>query len=334
MAGAGRAAGDEGARGGGWSATGWSVAIVLAGAAAAVWLWARDVIRPGSMARHEARAGVRGLGVAEGMGGIARAMGHAPGSFFLVAALGVVVVQAVAGQVAGMVVGRVVGAEEAGGIAGTVVRQGVTYAVVIGAGVGLLWVLAGTPAIAGGAGAGGGRVEGRLGESLRLGLMVGGGEVRRAVLGTVALVPIAMGAGVVAAAAHRLGGGVVEPLGHETLRVLVDGPGGGWMWGLVGLAVVGAPLAEEVVFRGLVQTGVRRLTGSAWAGILGTGLVFAAIHLGGGIGAGQWYALAPVLVVGIGCGIAYERSGSLWVAIAMHAGFNAVNVGLAVAMAG
>ncbi len=92
------------------------------------------------------------------------------------------------------------------------------------------------------------------------------------------------------------------------------------VWFIVILAVVVAPLFEELMFRGLAYPALKRRWGTAPALILVSAL-FALTHL-------HLPSVAPLFALGLGLGLAYEVSGSLLAPIAMHALFNAVNVGM------
>jgi membrane protease YdiL (CAAX protease family) len=89
----------------------------------------------------------------------------------------------------------------------------------------------------------------------------------------------------------------------------------------VGLAViVVAPVAEELFFRAFFYRALRsRLR--VWSASLIDGLVFAAMHFQGPDSA----VILPVIaVVGVGLCLVYERTGSLFAVIAVHAAFNTV----------
>jgi membrane protease YdiL (CAAX protease family) len=88
---------------------------------------------------------------------------------------------------------------------------------------------------------------------------------------------------------------------------------------IVILAVVVAPLVEEMLFRGLVQTAFRSYTNRPWLAIIFTSLLFATFHTNGT----HWPAL---FVLGMGLGYAYEKSGSLFRPIFMHALFNGITI--------
>lgn len=83
-------------------------------------------------------------------------------------------------------------------------------------------------------------------------------------------------------------------------------------------ATVLAPLMEEVVFRGFLQTTLRKYLGSAWLGILCTSVFFALVH-------GIWLHWPVLFVLSLVLGYNYERTGRLWASIVLHATFNMYN---------
>ena len=82
--------------------------------------------------------------------------------------------------------------------------------------------------------------------------------------------------------------------------------------------VVAAPLAEELLFRGLLLRGLLRRFGAPVAVLLG-GAVFAVVHL---LDPSAAPLLAPLLLVGVVSGILAVRTGELSQSILLHAGFN------------
>lgn len=80
-------------------------------------------------------------------------------------------------------------------------------------------------------------------------------------------------------------------------------------------AVVIAPVFEEVLFRGLLQTSLRKISASPIVAVGLASLVFAVIHP-------HWQA-PPIFVLSLLIGALYEVSRNLWAAIVMHAAFNA-----------
>jgi len=80
------------------------------------------------------------------------------------------------------------------------------------------------------------------------------------------------------------------------------------------LAVVGAPLFEEFIFRGLIYRGLRRSFNPLPA-TLASAALFALVH--------PSYAVIPVFGLGIVTAIAFERSRLLWAPMLAHAIYNA-----------
>lgn len=99
---------------------------------------------------------------------------------------------------------------------------------------------------------------------------------------------------------------------------------------VVVVATVCAPLLEEMLFRGLFQTMIRSYLGSStfwafspsWQAIAISSVVFATAHQE----AAHWPAL---FILGVCLGYAYEKSGSLFRPIFVHALFNAITVAAA-----
>ena len=98
---------------------------------------------------------------------------------------------------------------------------------------------------------------------------------------------------------------------------------GGWKVLLVLVVVVGAPIVEEIVYRGAVQTHVQR-TANTTAAIIGTAVLFAAIHMSPVEFPGL-FAFALVL------GYSRHRSGTLGLSMVTHMAFNAAGLVLVLA---
>jgi membrane protease YdiL (CAAX protease family) len=88
------------------------------------------------------------------------------------------------------------------------------------------------------------------------------------------------------------------------------------------LAIVGAPLVEEYLFRGLVFRGMQRSLGTAWA-VLGSAAVFALVH--------PAISALPVFVLGVAAALVFQRGGRLWGPIACHMTYNAIVLGVQIA---
>jgi uncharacterized protein len=87
------------------------------------------------------------------------------------------------------------------------------------------------------------------------------------------------------------------------------------------MAVVTAPVAEELLFRGILLPVLIQHYRAGPAFLL-TALAFAALH-------GHLPALVPLTAVGLTLGLAYAATGSLLVPILMHALFNGMSLLLA-----
>jgi membrane protease YdiL (CAAX protease family) len=122
-----------------------------------------------------------------------------------------------------------------------------------------------------------------------------------------------------------------DAVGHVMLTVMQEASGPELL-ALVLLAVVVAPVTEELLYRGLLQTVLLRALGRRrrWLVIVAASLPFAVIHLS----AVTAWMLPSLFVFGLVLGWLYERTGSLWPPILVHAGFNAANVALAMSMMG
>jgi membrane protease YdiL (CAAX protease family) len=86
------------------------------------------------------------------------------------------------------------------------------------------------------------------------------------------------------------------------------------------IAGVLAPFSEEVFFRGFLYNTAKKRFGII-AGVLISSLVFAAAHFGP-------LAVIGIVPMGILLALAYEKTGSLWVPITMHATNNLIAVTL------
>jgi membrane protease YdiL (CAAX protease family) len=106
---------------------------------------------------------------------------------------------------------------------------------------------------------------------------------------------------------------------HEALKLITESPALPLQVLLVIVAVVVAPVIEEMLFRGLFQTTIRSYLQRPWAAIVLTSLMFASIHTD----ISHWPSL---FVLALGLGYAYEKSGSLLRPIFMHALFNGITI--------
>jgi hypothetical protein len=92
---------------------------------------------------------------------------------------------------------------------------------------------------------------------------------------------------------------------------------------------VGAPIAEEILFRGYMYTALRNRFGIGLAGAI-TGVIFGAVHVFNFSGKPWELAVASVLTLtffGFVLCLLYQRTGSLYPCIGLHALNNAVAFG-------
>lgn len=126
-----------------------------------------------------------------------------------------------------------------------------------------------------------------------------------------------------AAAANALGH-PPPPVQHELLNTYTE-PMPPAVFALLLLStVVLAPILEEFLWRGLLQTVALQALGHTrrWWVILPAAAAFGLIHAA----AVPVTALPALVLLGVIFGYLYERTGSLWPGIMVHAGFNAINV--------
>jgi membrane protease YdiL (CAAX protease family) len=86
-------------------------------------------------------------------------------------------------------------------------------------------------------------------------------------------------------------------------------------------ACVGAPLVEEILFRGFLYGSLRNLTNKWFAAVV-SALFFGVIHL-------HLPSFPALCLLGFFFAVAYESTGSLTINILMHALFNSIQTVLA-----
>lgn len=123
-------------------------------------------------------------------------------------------------------------------------------------------------------------------------------------------------------------GSVPDPVAHPTLKAIVERKGDPWVLTQAGLAIIAAPILEEILYRGMLQSALVAAFGRAWVGVLLTSALFAAAHTVGQATV-PWYAAVALFALSCCIGLALERTGRLGVAIGMHVAFNAANVAMA-----
>lgn len=126
--------------------------------------------------------------------------------------------------------------------------------------------------------------------------------------------------------AALISGSPPATVAHSTLQRIIDERDTPWAWVLAATAVFGAPIVEEIVYRGFLQSCMLSLLGRTWYAIIATSAIFTAAH----VGTADPHALPTLFVLSIAIGLAFERSRGLLTPIVMHVLFNAANVALAV----
>jgi membrane protease YdiL (CAAX protease family) len=114
---------------------------------------------------------------------------------------------------------------------------------------------------------------------------------------------------------------------HDLLQFLQGHPGKLDVLLAFVVAVVMAPVVEEVLYRGLLQSALKNITGSSWKAILIASGFFAFIHLKVAPDPTRLVgleAMAPLFALAVVLGYNYERTGRLWPSIVVHMLFNAV----------
>lgn len=114
---------------------------------------------------------------------------------------------------------------------------------------------------------------------------------------------------------------------HELLAKLRDSDDDLARGLMIVSAVLIAPVLEELLFRGLVQSALIEVWGETnrWGVILMASAIFAGVH----VTVVPLYVMPGLFALGVILGWLYERRRSLWPCIVLHMGFNAVNVMLA-----
>ena len=146
----------------------------------------------------------------------------------------------------------------------------------------------------------------------RLGLVPSGLRPLQALaLGLATAVPFALGLGAATLASDVFGNGGESYLGLQGMWTQ-GGRGASAAWVL--LIAIAPGIAEELVYRGLLQRGLLQRWSPA-AAILTSTLLFALVH-------GQPTAMVFIVPIGLWFGVVVWRTGSVWPTILMHAGIN------------
>jgi membrane protease YdiL (CAAX protease family) len=108
---------------------------------------------------------------------------------------------------------------------------------------------------------------------------------------------------------------------EQRARELWDKAHGGWIVVLVLVVALGAPIIEELVYRGLILQALQSRLND-WVALIISAAWFALIHL-------QPVELPGLFAFALVLGICFQRTGRLGMAVMAHIGFNAAGLLLA-----
>lgn len=135
----------------------------------------------------------------------------------------------------------------------------------------------------------------------------------RALLALAAAYPILM---LVQSMVYGISGGDLDV--QDIVRFLQQAESPRDRWAVLAMAVVVAPVAEEIIFRGFLYPTAKKYAG-AFVSAVATSLLFAGLH-------GHVPSVPALCMLAMCLVLAYEKTGSLLVPMIMHAVFNAVSV--------
>jgi membrane protease YdiL (CAAX protease family) len=105
---------------------------------------------------------------------------------------------------------------------------------------------------------------------------------------------------------------------QPVMQAFIQSPDVNLRWAIVISSCLVTPLMEELTYRGIVYGLGRSIMGMKPA-MLFSGAVFALVH-------GEALLLVPLFIMGLSLALMYQRTGTLWAPILMHAAFNLLNL--------
>jgi len=132
---------------------------------------------------------------------------------------------------------------------------------------------------------------------------------------------LAVGLSLITYAVMRLFG--FEATEQEVVQIADEAAGLGTQAAVAIVAVLLAPLAEELVFRGVLLKALQGRLSPQWSGLV-SAAAFALVHLA--LDPNALAAVPSLFVVGLVLAATVRRTGGLGFAIATHTGFNLVGV--------
>lgn len=116
---------------------------------------------------------------------------------------------------------------------------------------------------------------------------------------------------------------VIEQVAVQQLKMTLGHPG--LLTAMIVLVVFIVPFMEELLFRGFLQSWLRRHLGRLWGGLL-TAAIFAVVHYAPSQGTGNFQLIISLFTLSLFLSFIYERQQTLWASITLHAAFNGFSV--------
>lgn len=107
---------------------------------------------------------------------------------------------------------------------------------------------------------------------------------------------------------------------QQSVQLLMKSDDKGLILAMVFAAVIAAPIAEEVIFRGYIYPVVKRYS-DGWFAALFSASLFGAVHM-------NLLGFPMFVIIGLAMVVLYEKSGSIWPCIFCHMAFNGMGVGM------
>ena len=136
----------------------------------------------------------------------------------------------------------------------------------------------------------------------------GGKVISTAIAGYMAIIPVLLG--VMAATFFFIKYINYEPPLQPIVEVLSKEKDTGILWVSILFAAIFGPVAEEIFFRGFMYPAVKKKWGVLPA-ILGTAVIFSMLHT-------HIVGFLPIMILGVLLAYLYEKTGSLFVPMAVH----------------
>lgn len=151
-------------------------------------------------------------------------------------------------------------------------------------------------------------------------------DARSAVLTLLASICLVSGVIFLASEIGMMFGQKTPIVGHPLLRQMMEEKAVVPLIIMIVSAVIIAPILEEFLFRGLVQSIFVQLFGIElrWLAIVFTAALFMLAHLD----LVNWQGMPGLFVLGIALGWVFERTGDIWTDVFVHAGFNVYNIAI------